>query len=85
MSYLIKYVKNDINNQVKEFDIMPHIDIAVGSIINNLLFSYRFDGVSSSRYLYPSHKKFRSLLAKAHRRWKGGDIAQDTLKTDQGT
>jgi hypothetical protein len=45
VSSLIEKVQTDISNGVKEHNIGMLIDIAVGSIINNLLFSYRFDEV----------------------------------------
>jgi hypothetical protein len=37
-------VDSGIKSGVKEHDLYGHVDIAVGSIINNFLFGYRFHG-----------------------------------------
>jgi hypothetical protein len=42
---MLANIKNDIKAGVKEHNVAPHIDVAVGSIINALLFGYRFEGV----------------------------------------
>ena len=48
MAFMIKNLKNGCKNDVQPniVDIGDHFDICIGSIINNLLFGYRFDEVS---------------------------------------
>jgi hypothetical protein len=43
---VIEKLQNDVKSGVEEVKIAPYIDVAIGSFINNLLFGYRFDGVS---------------------------------------
>ncbi|KAK0396069.1 hypothetical protein QR680_001552 [Steinernema hermaphroditum] len=54
---LIKSVDSDIDGQVRAHDISGHIDTCVGSIINTLLFGYRFDEEHIDEF-----KKLKSLL-----------------------
>ena len=46
VSSLIEKIQNDKKIGIEEHNLASYVDIAVGSIINNLLFGYRFDGVS---------------------------------------
>ncbi|KAI1702517.1 cytochrome p450 domain-containing protein [Ditylenchus destructor] len=43
-------VDKDIENGIKEHDIASHIDIGIGSIINTLLFGYRFYGEKEAEF-----------------------------------
>jgi hypothetical protein len=42
---MLANIKNDIKSGVNEYNIITYIDVAVGSIINAILFGYRFEGV----------------------------------------
>lgn len=46
VSDLISNVNTDIKDGIHEHNIAEHIEARVGSIINSLLFNYRFDKVS---------------------------------------
>lgn len=48
MGFMIKNLENGCKNDVQPniVDIGDHFDICIASIINNLLFGYRFDEVS---------------------------------------
>lgn len=48
---LIAKVNKEMAGGLKEHDIASAIDISVGSVINTLLFGYRFDEVHSSFFL----------------------------------
>ena len=66
VSSLIEKVRKDVQNGTKEHNIADYIDIGVGSIINNLLFGYRFEGV----IFYTIRKCFFIYsVSKCKRRW----------------
>ncbi|KAI1706803.1 cytochrome p450 domain-containing protein [Ditylenchus destructor] len=52
VTQIINCLKDRIDhvNKDAEYDIVEHIDIAIGSIINSILFGYRFHGEKLSEY-----------------------------------
>lgn len=48
VSALVERVKRDVSAGVNRHDVAQHVDIAIGSVINALMFGYRFSGVSMS-------------------------------------
>uniref|UniRef100_A0A914CT29 Cytochrome P450 n=1 Tax=Acrobeloides nanus TaxID=290746 RepID=A0A914CT29_9BILA len=50
VSSLIEQINNDINAGVLVHDILTPIGIGVGSLINNLVFGYRFEGKKLQEY-----------------------------------
>ena len=62
VSTLIEKIQNDKKTGVKEHNLALYIDIAVGSIINNLLFGYRFDEVSVFSHLSPNSSDTNRLF-----------------------
>lgn len=49
---LIEKIQKDSKLGITDHNLISHIDIAVGSIINSILFGYRFDGVRLCAYFY---------------------------------
>ena len=47
VSALIEKVNKNIESGLEEHDIPALLDVAVGSVINTLLFGYRFDEVET--------------------------------------
>lgn len=63
---LVERVKTDVSNGVCVQDLAGHVDHAVGSLINQVLFGYRFAGVSREKIT--SDKQ----LANTHEQMSGG-------------
>lgn len=47
MADFIIRIKSEVQNGIKEHELWDHLQTSVGSIINALLFGYRFEGVRS--------------------------------------
>ncbi|KAH7711212.1 Protein CYP-33C9 [Aphelenchoides avenae] len=47
---LVDDVKHDIASGVKRHEIAEHIDVAIGSVVNSLVFGYRFRGERRSEF-----------------------------------
>lgn len=45
---MLKRIRDDVRDRIAEHNLQSQLDISVGSIINALLFGYRFEGVSCS-------------------------------------
>uniref|UniRef100_A0A914ED72 Cytochrome P450 n=1 Tax=Acrobeloides nanus TaxID=290746 RepID=A0A914ED72_9BILA len=50
VSEFIKKVKNDVKNGITEHDLADQFQISVGSVINAVLFGYRFEGEKLQEY-----------------------------------
>lgn len=43
---MFESINKEIDNGIQDIDICSYFDIGVGSIINSMLFGYRFDEVN---------------------------------------
>jgi hypothetical protein len=47
---IFESVDKEIASNLPEYDLYEHVDVAVGSIINALLFGYRFSGEKRAEF-----------------------------------
>ncbi|KAH7707311.1 Protein CYP-33E2 [Aphelenchoides avenae] len=55
--YMISRMKSDLEAGVQEHNVVAHVDLAVGSVINQVLFGYRFSGEKE-----PEFRQIKSCL-----------------------